>query len=211
MALQLIRCPVCEGRGSVPVNFYSRMVDATSTNPVPCWSCQNGIIMFDPDAIPQQASQLGTGTAGSETPKATPSEGAATITPDKGWDALALEPTIPGIRASLRSGTQTEDAGRAAKRCGCALTTRVFLRELKSSPELIAECGGCGALTWFVKIPVRGAEPDTSTFQRPGSGSSAASTTGAREGLATGSPSRSSDPESDTRAMSSEERERAEG
>lgn len=32
-------CPVCEGRGNVPTNFYSRGTGATSTEPEVCRSC----------------------------------------------------------------------------------------------------------------------------------------------------------------------------
>lgn len=33
------RCPVCEGRGNVPVGFYGRMAVSTGTGPELCRSC----------------------------------------------------------------------------------------------------------------------------------------------------------------------------
>lgn len=38
------RCPVCEGRGTVPVNFYTRASATTDAGDIACRSCVGGII-----------------------------------------------------------------------------------------------------------------------------------------------------------------------
>ena len=38
-SLQPHRCPVCDGRGSVPAGFYSPANTTGSANPEPCRSC----------------------------------------------------------------------------------------------------------------------------------------------------------------------------
>ena len=40
------RCPICYGRGTVPVDFYANIGYATSTNPVKCRSCGGQGIVF---------------------------------------------------------------------------------------------------------------------------------------------------------------------
>lgn len=38
------KCPICEGRGTVPCNFYDRSATVSNASPVHCRSCIQGII-----------------------------------------------------------------------------------------------------------------------------------------------------------------------
>ena len=40
------KCPVCEGRGVVPANFYTMDESASGTAPVPCRACNGGGIIY---------------------------------------------------------------------------------------------------------------------------------------------------------------------
>ena len=43
-----IRCPVCDGRGSVPVGFYDHGGFSTSTNSLECRACLGKGILWAP-------------------------------------------------------------------------------------------------------------------------------------------------------------------
>lgn len=38
------KCPICEGRGDLDGDFYTRLGYATDTGRVPCRACDNGIV-----------------------------------------------------------------------------------------------------------------------------------------------------------------------
>lgn len=50
--MSVYKCPVCEGRGTVPSNFYSCYSSGTAVNtaPVTCKSCGGRGVIFDSDA-----------------------------------------------------------------------------------------------------------------------------------------------------------------
>lgn len=47
MAMQ--KCPVCEGRGNVPANFYTRSMVGNSANPIECRTCKGAGIIPNSD------------------------------------------------------------------------------------------------------------------------------------------------------------------
>ena len=44
------KCPVCEGRGMVPVNFYSGLSYSTSATPVCCRTCSARGVIARPES-----------------------------------------------------------------------------------------------------------------------------------------------------------------
>lgn len=44
--MQPYKCPVCEGRGSLPSNFYTRDAGATSTADIQCRSCKGTGVLW---------------------------------------------------------------------------------------------------------------------------------------------------------------------
>jgi DnaJ-class molecular chaperone len=46
VAQQPYRCPVCEGRGTVPMNFYSGATIANSTAPEECRTCNGTGVLW---------------------------------------------------------------------------------------------------------------------------------------------------------------------
>jgi DnaJ-class molecular chaperone len=41
------RCPVCNGRGTMPADFYAALGTVASTNPVQCKSCKGTGVVWD--------------------------------------------------------------------------------------------------------------------------------------------------------------------
>jgi len=58
MTLTPHRCPVCDGRGTVPFNFYSGSTLASNTSPVECRSCAGkGYLVLSDDNEPVKADE----------------------------------------------------------------------------------------------------------------------------------------------------------